>query len=60
MFGWRGMGKAIFDAIMGNDFNLALIGLLLATAFTLLGNYFADICYAWLDPRVDLGKDGDA
>ena len=26
MFGWRGMGKTIFDAIMGNDFNLALVG----------------------------------
>ncbi|MFL2541605.1 MAG: ABC transporter permease [Candidatus Latescibacterota bacterium] len=56
MFGWRGMGKTIFDAIMGNDFNLALIGLLLATAFTLLGNFLADICYAWLDPRINLSE----
>jgi peptide/nickel transport system permease protein len=54
MFGWRGMGKTIFDAIMGNDFNLALVGLLFATGFTLLGNFLADICYAWLDPRVSL------
>ena len=54
MFGWRGMGKTIFDAIMGNDFNLALVGLLFATGFTLLGNFLADICYAWLDPRVNL------
>ena len=57
MFGWRGMGKTIFDAIMGNDFNLALIGLLFATGFTLLGNFLADICYAWLDPRVNLTKE---
>jgi peptide/nickel transport system permease protein len=54
MFGWRGMGKTIFDAIMENDFNLALVGLLFATGFTLLGNFLADICYAWLDPRVNL------
>ena len=54
MFGWRGMGKTIFDAIMGNDFNLALVGLLFATAFTLFGNFLADVCYAWLDPRVSL------
>ena len=60
MFGWRGMGKTIFDAIMENDFNLALIGLLIATGFTLLGNYFADICYAWLNPRVSLGERQDA
>ena len=56
MFGWRGMGKTIFDAIMGNDFNLALVGLLLATGFTLLGNFLADLCYAWLDPRVTLSE----
>ena len=57
MFGWRGMGKTIFDAIMGNDFNLALVGLLLATGFTLLGNFLADLCYAWLDPRVSLSEE---
>jgi peptide/nickel transport system permease protein len=39
---------------MGNDFNLALVGLLFATSFTLLGNFLADICYAWLDPRINL------
>ena len=57
MFGWRGMGKTIFDAIMGNDFNLALVGLLLATGFALLGNFLADLCYAWLDPRVTLSEE---
>ena len=54
MFDWRGMGKTIYDAIMGNDFNLALSGLLFATGFTLFGNFLADICYAWLDPRINL------
>jgi peptide/nickel transport system permease protein len=42
----------IYDAILGNDFNLALIALLLATLVTLLGNLLADLAYAWLDPRV--------
>jgi peptide/nickel transport system permease protein len=52
MFGYLGMGKTIYDAILGNDFNLALIGLLLATATTLLANLAADLCYTWLDPRI--------
>jgi len=52
MFGWLGMGKTIYDAIMGNDFNLAMIGLLLATVTTLLANLAADLTYAWLDPRI--------
>jgi peptide/nickel transport system permease protein len=52
MFAYPGMGKLIFDAVMGNDYNLALAGLLLATVTTLAANFAADIAYAWLDPRV--------
>lgn len=52
VFAWPGMGKLIFDAILGNDYNLALITLLLATLVTLLGNLFADIAYTFLDPRI--------
>ncbi len=52
IFGWLGMGKTIFDSIMGNDYNLALVGLLFATAVTLLANLLADLAYAWLDPRI--------
>ncbi|TWT05652.1 ABC transporter permease [Reyranella sp. CPCC 100927] len=57
MFGRPGMGKAIYDAIMGNDYNLALVGLLIATAATLAGSLLADLGYAWLDPRVRLQGD---
>jgi peptide/nickel transport system permease protein len=52
IFAWPGMGRLIFDSIMGNDFNLALVALLLATVLTLIGNFLADIAYVWLDPRV--------
>ena len=52
MFSWAGMGRMIVDATLGNDFNLALVGLLVATGFTLAGNILADIAYAALDPRV--------
>jgi peptide/nickel transport system permease protein len=55
MFAYPGMGKMIYDAIMGNDYNLALIGLLFATLLTLAGNLLADIAYAWLDPRISYG-----
>lgn len=53
MFAWLGMGKTIYDAILGNDYNLALVGLLMATGMTLLGNVLADISYVALDPRLD-------
>ncbi len=52
VFAYPGMGKLIFDAIMGNDFNLALVALLFATCLTLAGNLMADLAYVKLDPRV--------
>ena len=52
VFAWPGMGKLIYDAVLGNDFNLALVGLLLATLTTLIGNLLADLLVTWLDPRI--------
>lgn len=52
VFAWPGMGRLIYDAIMGNDYNLALVALLLATFVTLCGNLVADLSYGWLDPRI--------
>jgi peptide/nickel transport system permease protein len=54
MFAYPGMGKLIYDAILGNDFNLALAGLLLATAMVLIANIAADIAYTAIDPRIAL------
>ncbi len=52
MFSYLGMGKLLFDSILANDFNLALIGLLFATLLVLIGNFLADIAYAAIDPRI--------
>ncbi len=52
IFSYPGMGKLIFDSIMGNDFNMALFALLFATLLTLTANLLADLAYAWLDPRI--------
>ena len=52
VFAYPGMGKLIFDSIMGNDFNLAMVALMFATSMTLLGNLLADLAYGALDPRI--------
>jgi peptide/nickel transport system permease protein len=52
MFAYPGMGKLIFEAVMTNDFNLALVALLFATVLTLVGNLLADLAYVALDPRI--------
>ena len=52
IFAYLGMGKTIYDSVVGNDFNVALVGLLFATLTTLLANLLADLAYTWLDPRI--------
>lgn len=52
IFGFPGMGKLMFDAVMGNDYNLALTGFLMLNCFVLAANFAADAVYALLDPRV--------
>ncbi len=56
IFSYPGMGKLIFDAMKGNDFNLALVALLFATALTLIANLVADLAYLGLDPRISFGE----
>ena len=56
MFAYLGMGKLIYDSIIGNDFNVALVGLLFATLLTLMSNLGADVVYAWLDPRISYDR----
>ncbi|OKH89450.1 ABC transporter permease [Thalassospira sp. TSL5-1] len=54
LFSWPGMGRLIYNAVIGSDYNLAMAGLMLATLVTLIGNLLADIGYKLLDPRVKL------
>jgi len=59
MFAYLGMGKLIYDAILGNDYNVALAGLLAVTTMVLAGSMLADLAYWALDPRVTYrGGDG--
>ncbi len=52
LFARPGMGKLIFDAIMGNDTNLALLALLVVAVVTMLGSLGADLAQRALDPRI--------
>lgn len=54
MFAWPGMGKAIYQAILDNDYNLALVGLLVTTFTTIVGNLLADLALVAVDPRISL------
>jgi peptide/nickel transport system permease protein len=52
IFAWPGMGRLFFNGLGQQDFPL-LMGYLMMVAFlVVLFNLVADVCYAWLDPRV--------
>ena len=54
VFGIPGMGQLMYQAVFSRDYNVAM-GILVPAAFlTLLGNFLADIAYAFTDPRVRL------
>lgn len=52
VFAWPGMGKLIYDAILGNDYNLALLALMLTAIVTLAANLAADLAQIAIDPRL--------
>jgi peptide/nickel transport system permease protein len=56
IFAIPGMGNLIVEAIFRRDFPVVQICVvLLATAFVLV-NFFVDVAYAWLDPRVKAAR----
>ncbi|HWQ64020.1 MAG TPA: ABC transporter permease [Methanospirillum sp.] len=52
IFAWPGIGRLTFEAAMRSDYML-LMGITLFTSIiVILGNLFADVAYAVVDPRV--------
>ncbi|MFC3125634.1 ABC transporter permease [Pseudoroseomonas globiformis] len=52
VFARPGMGKLLYDSVMGNDYNLALVALLLVALVTMLATLAADVAQRWIDPRI--------
>jgi peptide/nickel transport system permease protein len=52
VFSWPGMGRLGIDAANQRDYPL-LMGLVVITStLVILGNFFADIAYVFIDPRI--------
>jgi len=52
VFSYPGMGKLLYDSVMGNDFVVSMAILMLLAFMVLWGNLIADILYGWVDPRI--------
>lgn len=52
LFAWPGMGRLFIDSVFGRDYQI-LMGITVITAvLVIISNFFADILYSILDPRV--------
>ncbi len=57
VFGWPGLGRLAYDAVMGRDFSILLGILLFSSMLVILANALVDVLHGVLDPRVG-GRDG--
>ena len=53
VFGWPGLGRLAFDAILQRDYNLLLGILLFSSMLVVVTNFVIDLVYGWLDPRIE-------
>lgn len=52
IFSWPGIGKWVYDAILGRDYPVVQGGTLLIAIVFVLANLLVDLSYAFLDPRI--------
>ncbi|HEV2318240.1 MAG TPA: ABC transporter permease [Verrucomicrobiae bacterium] len=49
---WPGLGRLTVEAFFAKDSYLVVDSVVMATALLVIGNFFADILLAWVDPRI--------
>lgn len=55
IFNWPGIGKLTLESVAGRDFPMVQGGVLVAALVFVLVNFFVDLAYAALDPRIRMG-----
>lgn len=52
VFNYQGIGKLVYESIISNDFNVAMIAFVISVSMVLLMSLIADILYGVADPRI--------
>jgi peptide/nickel transport system permease protein len=52
VFGWPGLGRLVFDALLQRDTNVLLGVLFVSSVVVVLANLVVDLLYGLLDPRI--------
>jgi len=56
IFNIPGMGRLLFDSLLGRDWPVVFMILMIVTILTIVGNLVADILYTMADPRIEVDK----
>jgi peptide/nickel transport system permease protein len=56
IFRYQGIGFILGDSISRRDYPVMQGVFLVITLSVVIANFFADLLYSWLDPRIKLGK----
>jgi peptide/nickel transport system permease protein len=52
VFGWPGLGRLMYEAVVQRDFPVLMGGFLFTTVMVVVGSLVTDLLYTYLDPRV--------
>ncbi|MBH38109.1 peptide permease [bacterium] len=52
IFSWPGMGQLAIQSVFQRDYPILMAVILLSSILIIIGTLIADICYAYIDPRI--------
>ncbi|MBY0087010.1 ABC transporter permease [Brevibacillus sp. M2.1A] len=58
VFNWPGMGRLFVEMAVAREYSVLMSITLLISLMVIIGNLLADLIYALVDPRVQLGRKG--
>ncbi|MFF2480741.1 ABC transporter permease [Paenibacillus sp. NPDC058071] len=58
VFNWPGMGRMFVEYAVAREYNVLMAITMITAVIVIIGNLIADLLYAVVDPRVQLGKKG--
>ncbi|SMO59146.1 ABC transporter permease [Halorubrum cibi] len=59
VFNWPGIGQLLVSSVLARDFPVIQFVFLIAATWVIIGNFFVDLLYGVLDPRVSVAGDED-
>jgi len=56
VFAWPGVGRRLVEAVQARDYPVVMAATVVTAVLVVAGNVIADLCAAWIDPRVRHGR----